>query len=201
MSMNELSTFTQKLLGWLAAFALAALLFTGAVVLAQDILDPEDASSEPAQAPDPALVEAVTQITSAGGALTVFETVATCNGAGPVGYGRAGMHAACRLEDPESHFCSLQEIETAWKTNGLNLVLTSQAWIDNAITGSIEPGYTGDFTAVSDWYGGNAVGDYPYNCLAWTNNTNPARGLILNSGSISPATEACDDVHPIACCK
>jgi hypothetical protein len=167
----------------------------------QNAVDDNLAATAEAEDDDPAGPAAPDFSASLSPELIVFQTAATYNGAGPAGYGRAGMHAACRLEDPDSHFCSLQEIETAWKTNGLNLDLSSQAWLDNAVTGTIDPGYAGDFTVVSDWYGGNAVGDHPYNCNAWTGSANANRGLILNTGSISPAVEACDDIHPIACCK
>jgi hypothetical protein len=81
------------------------------------------------------------------------------------------------------------------------MVTGSQAWVDNAIVGTVNSNYGGDTQAASDWYGGAAVGDYPYNCNAWTVSGNAARGIILNSGGISPAVEACDDIHPIACCK
>lgn len=133
--------------------------------------------------------------------LRVFQTVATYNGSGPAGYGRAGMHAGCRLEDPSSHFCTIQEIENAWKEGGLSFEATSQAWVDNGIVGTVNTGYGGDTAAASDWYGGNAAGDFPYNCNGWINSTGAGRGLIVNDGAISPAVETCDDIHPIACCK
>jgi hypothetical protein len=183
------------------------LIFVVGVVAAQLEFNPQDAVDNSVVNPavgavgDPASSDAPDSSPSISSILQVFASSTTYNGAGPSGYGRAAMHASCRLEDPDSHFCSLQEIETAWQEGGLDLLLNGQAWIDNAVTGTIDPGYTGDFTLVSHWYGGSGVGDHPYNCLAWTNSTNPARGLILNDGSISPAVEACDDIHPIACCK
>ena len=201
--MRKLTPFKQALLGGLTALALCALIFTAGAVAAQGVLDPEDASGvsgssgEAGAAPEPSALT----LDSASGVLTVFQTTATYNGAGPAGYGRTAMHAACRAEDPASHFCTIQEIETAWKTGGLNMTATSQSWVDNAITGTINPDYTGDTSLSSDWYGGNATGDYPYNCNGWINSTNLGRGLILNNGAISPAAEACDDVHPVACCK
>jgi hypothetical protein len=167
------------------------------------VFDPEDVvdTIAPDEPLAPSMVDSPSAATSAGGPLMVFQTAATYNGAGPAAYGRSAMHAACRQEDPASHFCTLQEVENAWKTGGVDILLTGQAWIDNAVVGTIDSGYTGDFTTVSDWFGGSADGDHPYNCNAWTVNANANRGLILNSGAISPAIEACDDVHPIACCK
>ena len=200
--MDKISPFKQSFLGWVTALIIIALIFTAGVAVAQWELDPEDVVSILGQSGDADLsaVDTVNSVAS-GGALQVFQTVATYNGSGPAGYGRSGMHAGCRAEDPDSHFCTLQEIENAWKTSGVDFVLVGQAWVDNAVVGTIDSGYSGDFTIVSDWYGGSASGDYPYNCNAWTNSTNTARGLIMNDGAISPATEACDDIHPIACCK
>jgi hypothetical protein len=205
--MAKRSPFKQGLYGGLAVIAIGALILVIGVVAAQFEFNSEDAIDDSQADPavgrvgDPASPDAPDSSSSLSLVLHVYASSITCSGAGPAGYGRAGMYDACRLEDPNSHFCNLQEIETAWKTNGLNLILTGQAWIDNAVVGTVDPGYAGDFAAVSDWYGGNAVGDHPYNCLAWTSSANGARGLILNSGSISPAVEACDDVHPVACCK
>ena len=201
--MSKLSPTKQMLLGWLTALLVFALLFAAGKVAAQQVFSPEDAVAEVGQseAPGSATGEAVSALAGVSGVLQVFSTNSSYNGAGPAGYARSGMDAACRAQDSESHFCTLQEIENAWKTGGVNFILTGQSWVDNAVTGTIDPGYTGDFQVVSDWYGGNADGDHPYNCNAWTNSTNPARGLIINSGAISPAVEACDDIHPISCCK
>jgi hypothetical protein len=201
--MNKLASFKQSILGGLTALVFVALIFVAGTVAAQYGLDPEDATEIDGQseAADPSAIASVNAVSSVSGVLHVFQTSATYNGAGPAGYGRAGMQAACRLEDPASHFCTLQEIETAWKTGGVDFILTGQAWLDNARVGTIDSGYTGDFQLVSDWYGGSSVGDHPYNCNAWTVSNNIARGLILNTGAISPAVEACDDIHPITCCK
>jgi hypothetical protein len=201
--MGKLSSFKQGFLGGLSVIAVIVLIFVVGTVAAQYGIVPEDVS-EPAgqsEVAESSAIASVNAVTGANGVLQVFQTSTTYNGAGPTGYGRSGMHATCRLEDPTAHFCSLQEIENAWKTHGIDLVLVNQAWVDNAQVGTIDSGYTGDFQSVSDWYGGNAINDHPYNCNAWTVSTNTARGLILNTGAISPAAEACDDNHPIACCK
>jgi ABC-type transport system substrate-binding protein len=201
--LGRLSPFKQGLIGGLVIITLGALISGAGAVVAQDWFNPVDVVEETTQPQQavPRAAEALDAANAPGNYLKVFQTSLTYNGAGPAGYGRSAMHAACRLEDPASHFCSIQEIETAYKTGGLNIVATGQAWIDNIIAATNDSGYAGDVSAVSDWYGGNDNSDYPYNCNAWTNSTNTGRGMILNSGAISPATEACDDIHPIACCR
>jgi hypothetical protein len=202
--MPKLSPFKQSFLGGLTALALAAAIFLAGAALAQDGYDPEKDIDNNGQIDVVDIQEVAESWNTAGsprGVLHVFQTTATVNGSGPSGYGRSGMHAGCRAEDPASHFCTIQEIENAWKTTGVDFVLTSQSWVDNAIVGTVNPDYGGDTIVASDWYGGNANGDYPYNCNGWTINLSTGRGLIINSGAISPAVETCDDIHPIACCK
>ena len=202
--MRTLSPFKQGFLGGLVALGVAALVFVAGVALAQDGYDPEKDIDNNGQIDVIDIQEVAESWDTAGsprGVLHVFATSATFNGAGPAGYGRTAMHDACRAEDPSSHFCTIQEIENAWKTTGIDIVTSSQAWVDNAIVGTVNSNYGGDTQTSSDWYGGSALGDFPYNCNAWTVSGNANRGLILNNGAISPAVEACDDVHPIACCK
>lgn len=202
--MRTLSPFTQSLLGSLAALLPVAAVFAAGVALAQDGFDPEKDIDNNGQIDVVDIQEVAESWNTAGsprGALHVFATSATFNGAGPTGYGRSAMHEACRAEGPASHFCTIQEIENAWKTTGVDIVTYAQAWVDNAVVGTINPDYGGDTQVASDWYGGSAIGDYPYDCNAWTVSGNANRGLILNNGAISPAVEACDDTHPVACCK
>ena len=201
--MSKLSPRIQKVLGWMASIIVLVLLFGGGAVAAQVIFDPENAVDDTGQSEvdGSSGIDAVSAVSSSNGVLQVFTTSATFNGSGPAGYGRTGMHAACQAEDPDSHFCTIQEIENAWKTGGVNMMQVSQAWVDNAIVGTIDSGYGGNVSAASDWYGGNDSTDYPYNCNAWLISTNAGRGMIMNTGAISPAAEACDDIHPITCCK
>lgn len=202
--MRRLTPFRQGMLGGLAAIAVVALVFAAGIVFAQEGYDPEKDIDNNGQIDVIDIQDVAASWETAGsprGVLHVFNSNVTVNGGGPVGYGRSGMNAACRAEDPASHFCTIQEVENAWKTTGIDFVLTGQSWIDNAIVATVNSDYNGDATGASDWYGGTAMGDYPYNCGAWTLSTNTARGLILNLGAISPASETCDDVHPIACCK
>ena len=58
---------------------------------------------------------ALTAFTRVGTVLQVFQTSSSFDGAGPAGYGRSAMHAACRQADPAAHFCTIQEVEHAWK--------------------------------------------------------------------------------------
>ena len=202
--MKQFTPFKQGLFGGLAAIGVILLIFAAGVVVAQEGYDPEKDIDHNGQIDVIDIQEVAESWHNGGsprGALHVFAGSVSVNGGGPAGYSRAGMHAACRADDPASHFCNIQEIENAWKTTGVDFVATGQVWIDNAVLGTNDPGYTGDIAAVSDWYGGSAIGDYPYNCQAWTNSNNAARGYILNTAALSFASDACDDTHPIACCK
>ncbi len=201
--MGRFSPFKQGFLGGLIAMVVLALVFSASGLAAIYFPNLEsDATNQnhPPQASTSSETTS-TSLASPSPALIVFTTYDTFNGAGPAGYGRAAMHAACQEVDPAAHFCSILEIENAWKTNGVVFASSAQSWIDNAVLGTNHSDYSGDVSTVSDWYGGSATGDYPYNCNAWTISTSTGRGLILNSGSISYATESCDDIHPITCCK
>lgn len=201
--MKNLSEVKQSFLGGLTALILTLSIFAASVVNAQEVLNPEDASldSEQSGVGETLPVLAPDAVDSSTSQLIIFVTSTTYNGAGPAGYGRSGMHAACQAEDPASHFCTIQEIENAWKTRGVLFSSSTQSWIDNAVVGTINDDFTGDISLSSDWYGGYATGDYPYNCNAWTSSSVDGRGIIINSGAISWASESCDDIHPISCCK
>jgi len=149
----------------------------------------------------PLVIDSPQAFSRVGTILQVFQTGTPYDGGGPAGFGRSAMHNACHQVDPSSHFCILQEMENAWKTSGVSFQSAGLAWIDNAVVGTVNSNYDGNFQNFSDWYGGDAVGDHPYNCEGWTNADNLARGLILNNGAISVAVEACDDVQQIACCR
>ena len=201
--MGRFSPFKQGFLGGLIVMAVLALVFSASGLAAFYNARPESDVTSQLQTPqEPTFVETTSiSFGSPTQALIVFTTNDTYNGAGPAGYGRAGMHTACQEADPAAHFCSILEIENAWKTNGVVFASSAQSWIDNAVLGTNHSDYAGDVSTVSDWYGGSATGDYPYNCNAWTISSSTGRGLILNSGAISYATESCDDIHPITCCK
>jgi hypothetical protein len=119
-------------------------------------------------------------------ALIVFSSTATTDGnAG----GRTGMNQICLSQDPASHLCSLEEIETAWVNRGV--IFQSpfvRAWVDNPILGSnwyyhscTGWSYNGTVEYFGTWIDDNGqsvqVGDQ-YNLKAW-----------------------CNEVHPVTCCK
>jgi hypothetical protein len=203
--MTKLSPYKQGFLGGIVAFCVVAVFFVASTALAQDgDYDPTKDIDNNGQI-DVLDIQSVAGAWNTAGSprapLVVFATSSTYQGNGPATYGRRGMHQACHDEDPAAHFCSIQEIENALRTTGVYFDSGAQAWVDNMILGTLADGYDGDVTGNSDWYGGSGTGDYPYNCQGWINSANAARGIILNTGTISPATEACDDTHPIACCK
>ena len=111
--MKPVSPFKQALLGGLAALGIAALIFVAGVAVAQEGYDPEKDIDNNGQIDVVDIQEVAESWDTAGsprGVLHVFQTTATYNGSGPAGYGRSGMHAGCRLEDPASHFLSLIHI-------------------------------------------------------------------------------------------
>lgn len=204
--MKSLSPFQQGFVGGLGALALCALILFGISVLAQDDADYDAAfdvnhDGEIDVLDIQTVAGAWSSVGSPRGTLQVFRTTATYNGLNAPGHGRYGMHEACRQEDPASHFCTIQEIENAWRTTGVSFLSASQMWIDNAIIGTLADGYDGNVIGNSDWIGGSTSSFQPYNCNAWRSSSNDGRGMILNIGAITPANEACDDIHPIACCK
>jgi len=203
---TQLTPFKQGFLGGVAAIIVVALFFVASNVAAQDSdYDPTKDIDNNGQI-DVLDIQSVAGAWNTAGSprapLVVFSTAATFQGSGPGStYGRRGMHKACNDEDPAAHFCSIQEIENALRTTGVYFATGTQSWIDNMVLGSLVDGYDGDLTGSSDWYGGSTISDYPFNCQSWISNANGSRGLILNTGAISPAAEACDDTHPVACCK
>ena len=67
-------------------------------------------------------------------ALVVFSSAATTDG----DQGRSGMNAICMSEDPEAHFCSLVEIETAWMNGGVRFEHPfNRAWVDYVQLGTV----------------------------------------------------------------
>ena len=67
------------------------------------------------------------------GTLYVFSTSAKTDGSPPDGGGRVGMNAMCSAEDPNAHFCTVQEVEFAMLRSGVyfNSSKTEESWIDN----------------------------------------------------------------------
>ena len=118
--MHSLSPFKQGLLGGLTAAVVAGLFFIAASVLAQDgDYDATKDINKDGQV-DVIDVQSVAASWNSTGSprapLVVFGTSTDYTGSATTGYGRRGMHEACRAEDPASHFCTLQEIENAMRT-------------------------------------------------------------------------------------
>jgi hypothetical protein len=124
---------------------------------------------------------------------------------------RAAMHAICQQEDPESHFCSIQEIEHAWRTSGVYFHipsdrydnLTNYSWVDDAKLGSILDSYHEDPNqkAKSDWWGGNGEDDYPLNCYAWSEDDPGLKGLALSIDVATVEPQDCEFEIAVTCCK
>jgi len=146
-----------------------------------------------------------TTSTAAGstGALVVFSSAAVTDGnAG----GRAPMNNICFVQDPDSHFCSLVEIETAWMYRGVRFQNPfTRAWVDDPVLGTVIRHQATGAGADSNW-------EYYTNvCQAWTSNNSMDEGTWIDNGARKPNFEwygtpggiaaGCNEVHPVACCK
>jgi hypothetical protein len=127
------------------------------------------------------------------GALYVFTSSGTTTGnAG----GRPGMNAICSATDPASHFCTLQEIDNAFRDTGVFFASAfSQAWLDN--NGSHMRGtpwgnsYT-DYEMIIEWGAG---------CNTWTDNQSTSLGRAITSTGAGTTNAWCSTSSPVACCK
>ena len=128
--------------------------------------------------------------------LIVFSSIATTDGdAG----GRTGLANFCLSEDPASHLCSLNEIETAWENRGVIFRSPFQgAWVDNPFIGLEITNYilgTGIDTS-AQWNRNSNE-----NCLGWVTNTNPAPAIIIADNAVTVANSDCSLVNHVTCCK
>jgi hypothetical protein len=115
------------------------------------------------------------------GVLYVFNTGAETSG--NIG-GRSIMGEICTNEDPESHFCSIEEIEHARTTNGVYyLVDFAASWVD-----------------VIDASQG-AWSDIGLNCAGWSSENDQHTGFVLSAFAASLDVVACDSSAKVACCK
>jgi hypothetical protein len=113
------------------------------------------------------------------GVLYVFNAGYETNG--DVG-GRSLMGEICTNADPESHFCSMEEIENARVTNGVYFLVDFNAsWAD----------------VVEINTGGWSSG---LNCSGWTSDAGEG-GFILSSFASSLDFVTCDNTADVACCK
>jgi hypothetical protein len=127
------------------------------------------------------------------GVLHVFSTGAKTNG--NVG-GRAEMHQFCYNEVPDSHFCSLHEIENAMATSGIFFHPEFEdSWVDflpalGTLVLSIETGEP----AASSWYSGD-------NCYSWESDYDSQYGTIILNHAKDLTKVFCDSETSVACCK
>jgi hypothetical protein len=112
--------------------------------------------------------------------LYVFSTTATTNGNGG---GRSGMGAVCIAEDPESHFCTRDEITNALLTTGVVFENPfPESWLDQ-VTQTV----------------GHSWADSE-NCFGWSA-TDSASGWVILSNAQNTGGPVCTSTRPVACCK
>jgi hypothetical protein len=113
------------------------------------------------------------------GVLYVFSSTSTTDGdAG----GRPGMNTICSNEDSLAHFCTVSEVENAFKSNGVYFATPiHKSWVDTPL-------------AMSSW-----SDDYE-NCSAWTS-ASSAFGKAINHMASHVVDEQCNQNIRVACCK
>jgi len=126
------------------------------------------------------------------GVLYVFSSTTTTSGdAG----GRDGMGDICPTEDPESHFCSLYEIENAWTTTGVFFHPTFlSSWVDLPLRLGTKQSDVDGYVIDSLWP------SMETNCMSWSSDTLGTGTHILGSAAAVSET-ACSDTLSVACCK
>lgn len=93
--------------------------------------------------------------------------------------GRAAIEQICPDQDPDSHFCSLEEIENAIGTSGIYFENPFYAaWLDNFSTWNSET----------------------ENCNGWIDNTS-FDGLNIVPAARAISDAPCSTSQPVACCK
>jgi len=113
------------------------------------------------------------------GSLYVFSSNSSTDGdAG----GRPGMNTFCSNEDSLAHFCTVSEVENAFKSHGVYFATPiHKSWVDTPL-------------AMSSW-------NDPYeNCNAWTSNSDPF-GKAINHMASHVIDEPCNQNIHVACCK
>ena len=129
------------------------------------------------------------------GVLYVFSSTAATDGSAG---GRNTIGDICPNENPDAHFCSLQEIENAWATTGVYFSDPfSQSWLDNPpLLGTRYPDSNGD-PKTSIW---SSTGDYG-NCGSWSFDIAGMKGTVIMDSALSVFSATCDSTLPVACCK
>jgi hypothetical protein len=136
------------------------------------------------------------------GTLLVFSTDANTTGSGG---GRSGMNFKCTDQDPESHFCTLPEIENAMMTSGVRFSTPFvEAWVDNPSLGTVITHQVDGTAHISVWQHNN--------CVGWNINLNTQFGTVifdngvglsieLDPGTGQPSPRPCDLNRRVACCR
>lgn len=204
--MKSLSPFRQSFFGTLAALALVVVLGVGGAALAQEYMPQRDVNTD-------GRIDAVDiqQVASSWntsgsprGTLTVFASSAT-TGAAPA-QARAGMGDLCRLDDPDAHFCTLQEINAAFMGSGVRFQTPfPAAWVDFIRSSTISRPSGSDSYSTTN-YGWRGVGNttdpfYVQNCNGWTNTAAGSYGTIIQANAENYAQTTCNLSYPVACCK
>jgi len=113
------------------------------------------------------------------GALYVFSSTSTTDGDAD---GRPGMNTICSNEESLAHFCTVDEVESAFKSNGVYFAtLFHKSWVDAPL-------------ATSSW------NDAYENCNGWTSNSDPS-GKAINHMASHVIEEPCNQNIQVACCK
>ena len=95
--------------------------------------------------------------------------------------GRPGMNTICSNEDSLAHFCTVDEVESAFKSNGVYFAtLFHKSWVDTPLEGT-------------DWNGSN--------CFAWTTSSGGEHGKVINHEASHVIDEQCNQNLKVACCK
>lgn len=204
--MQPLSPFKQSFLGTLVALALVIALGAGGAALAQEYFPQRDVNAD-GRIDTLDIQQVASSWNTSGsprGTLTVFAS-STATGAAPA-QARAGMGDLCSLDDPDAHFCTLQEINAAFGSAGVQFQTPfPAAWVDFIRASTISrPNGVDNYTTTNyGWRGAGNTTDpfYVQNCNGWTNTAAGSYGTIIQSGAENYAQTTCNLSYPVACCK
>lgn len=137
------------------------------------------------------------------GTLVVFTTTMATTGA--PSDARAGMGNLCRAVDPDAHFCTVQEIGSAFLEGGVVFQTPfPMAWIDDirriSTTRSISE-YS--YQTVDETWTGRNRGYFTEvaNCYGWTNAAAEHYGSLIAANGTNLGSTSCSQLYPVACCK
>ncbi|MEA3335943.1 MAG: hypothetical protein U9R25_08550 [Chloroflexota bacterium] len=201
-----MSPLKQSFFGTLAALLVVGAIFFAGAVAAQEYYPVRDVNADGRI--DTLDIQAVASSWNTSGSprgtLSVFSTAQTTSG--DATDARAGMGTLCRAVDPDSHFCTLQEISSALLVSGVTFQTPMPAtWIDNIrrTSATLPEGSMTYQTVENFWQGiddaqsGNWF--YAQNCNGWTGTA--GYGTILKENGSGYTQAICDQAYPVACCK